>query len=459
VKTIYVLVVLAGCGGFSDFQPDPPAPRPVKEALDLYPGGGQADDVAVLANGDIVVVGCESGGLVFDPDATAPSPYFNGRRSTFVTRLDRTTRKAVWTRRSASPCGFGDNWTVPRVTVSSTGTIWVAAFGWGRGSFVEQTEARTLPTIVLAFDENGGLGTQREIDGGMRVRAMAALGAGRIAIAGQSVVEQTKSTAFVAAMDADGADVWRTTLPHAHPSFVESLAAHGDNVYVGGDIDSTIEMVNGVARGREGVGFVTTLHAKTGAIASTWSRNYVGANTDDVHVAVVDGIPYVAYGVSQRVGNTWPVCGTTTSGDCLPSPLDNAAFSAFVVEPLAQKPAWRRAFAGTTHTSIDSIAVSRGRLALLITSQHGELDLGRGPWFSEFFNVGMYLELATTDGATRDARKLEASGEHSRIMFRRVIWDGASFTAVGEARGTVKTLLGSKALVDDAPFVWRLGSP
>ncbi|MFN0245346.1 MAG: hypothetical protein ACKV2T_00475 [Kofleriaceae bacterium] len=457
MKTIAsLLVALAGCGGFSDFQPDPPAPRPVKEMLDLYAGGGQADDVAVLANGDIVVVGCESGGLLFDPDASAPSSYFNGRQATFVARLDRTTRKAVWTRRSSSPCGAADNWTVPRVTVSSTGTIWVAAFGWGLGAFVEQSEARTLPTILLAFDENGGLGTQREI--GERVRAMTALGAGRIAIAGQSAVDYTKSTAFVAAIDADGTDVWRTTLPHAHPSFVESLAAHGDNVYVGGDVESTIEVVNGVGRGREGVGFVTTLRAKTGAIASTWSRSYAGANMDDVHVAVVDGTPYVAYGVSQRVGNPWPICGTTTSKDCLP-PIDKAAFSAFLVEPLAQKPAWRRVFAGSTHTSIDGIAVTRDRLAVLITSQHGELDLGRGPWFSDFFNVGMYLELATANGATRDARKLEASGEHSRIMFRRVIWDGAAFTAVGEARGTVKALLSSRALADDAPFVWRLGSP
>jgi hypothetical protein len=456
VRRLVVAALVAGCGGFSDFQPDPPAPRVVKETFDAYTGGGAAEDVAVLANGDIVVVGCESGGVEFDPAAKAPSRAFNGTRATFVTRLDRTTRKAVWTRRASSPC-TADNWTVPRVAVSSTGTIWVAAFGWGRGAHVSQEEARSLPAMLLAFDERGGLGAQRELGEGIRVRAMVALGAGRIAIAGQSAIEQVKSTAFVAAVDADAAEVWRTHLPHAHASWIESLAADGDRIFVGGEIDSTIEVVAGVGRGREGVGFVTTLNAKTGAIASTWQRHYAGVNMDDVHVAVLDGTPYVAYGVSQRVGNPWPLCGSTSTGDCLP-PIPAAAFSAFLVEPVAAKPAWRRVFAGTTHTSVESLAVTSDRLAVVIGAQHGDIDLGRGTWHIDFFDFGAYLELSTDDGSTRDVRRMISHGEHSRVFLNRVIWDGLAFTAVGEARGTAVELLAKVPLRDDSPFVWRIGT-
>jgi hypothetical protein len=342
---------------------------------------------------------------------------------------------------------------VPRVAVSASGTIWVAAYGWGRGPYDEDHSA---PMVLLVFDEHGALGPQRELPAGVRVRAMAALSGDRVAIAGQSAKDYTHTTAFVAACDARAVERWHTALPSPFPSFVESIAVDGDRVFVGGNVDSTLEedpTGSGPVRGREGDGFVVTVRAGDGSIAETWKRHYAGVNVNDVRVAVANGAPYVAYNVGLRRGNPWPA-------DLPPGPA--GIFAAIIVEPMAAKPAWRRMFAGTTHATVMSLAGSKDRLALVADVQAGAIDFGRGAWESKYFDLGAYVELASATGDVAEARKLSTSapGEvgRARIFMHRVIWDGSSFDVVGQANGTVQTALAARTLDYDAPFLWRIGA-
>lgn len=106
----------------------------------------------------------------------------------------------------------------------------------------------------------------------------------------------------------------------------------------------------------------------------------------------------------------------------------------------------------------EDLAGTSDRLAVIVGAQHGDIDFGRGSWHSEFFDLGAFVELATSDGSTRDARRMQSHGEHSRAFQRRVIWDGAAFTVVGEARGTAIELLAKHSLGGDSAFVWRIGT-
>lgn len=418
MRALFVLL-LSSCNIPS---PAPPDLRPVEDHFLVYEPG-HAEDVATAPNGDLVVVGCEPAG------------------ATVVRRIDPRTHKVAWTRRSASPCGGGDNWTVPRVAVTDAGTIWVAAYGWGRGPHAEPA-----PTSVLAFDATGTLGAQRELPAGVRVRAMLGLAGERVAIAGQSATIHDRSSAFIAVLGADAAELWRRALTGPHQMFVESLARDGERVVIGGYVDSTIEVIDGVGRGRESDAFVHVL-SPDGKIAATVTRHHAGINIYDVRVAVIDGHAFVAMKLGQRVGNPWP--------RTLPA-LPAGAFGAVLVEPLVEKPAWRKVFAGSTHASVAGFAAAGDRLALVLDFQAGEIDVGRGSWRSTFFNLGAYVELAAATGDVTDARKLETTGADNKVFFRRVIWDGETFTAVGQVEGTLlapRTL----QLAGEVPFVWRVG--
>lgn len=407
------LLVLTGCYTGTPAVPPAPLPTPPSPVENLFLVGeeGRAEDLAVAPNGDLLIVGCEPG-------------------ATFVRRFTPSTQKIVWTRRSASPCGHGDNWTVPRVAVSDAGTIWVAAYGWGRGGTGEKAAM-----FVLAFDAAGTLGVERELPEGLRVRAMVGLAGDGVAIAGQSATIHDRPTAFIAALHPDATERWRRELGGPYLGFIDTLARDGEQLLVGGHTDSTIEDDGpGGTRGRESDAFVHRL-APNGAVQSSHVFHHAGVNVSNLHVAVAGGRAFVAMELGLRRGMPWP-------HTLPPRPAD--ALDTVLVQPLGPHPAWRELLSGSTYSSLEGFAATGDRLALVLDFQHGDIDLGAGEWHAELFNLGAFVALSTSTGGRLEARKLETRGRHQKVFFRSLIWDGGAFSAVG--------------VKEDKTFLWRFGS-
>jgi hypothetical protein len=415
----WLLVCLSACG-FSDLHAVT-VTKPFDDSFTAFADDGEAEDAAVMPTGDLVVAGCDRGG--------GSLGHVVRISHVFVTRLDARTLRPVWTERVPSPCRNVDNWSVPRVAVSERGQILVAGV-----------------QDLLVFDEHGSVVARRELAAGLRVRALVGLPGGSFAYAGQDVGGGDASTAFVAAVDSRAAELWRTALTGAHARFVDSLAVADDAVLAGVTVEGSVELRGGVAHGRESVGLVTELRARDGASVGTWPLQYAGVNISDIRVAAAAGATYVACTLDLRAGRRWP-------GE-LPM-VPGGAKSAIFVEPLAAKPAWRRAIPSDNYISVASLAAAPERVAFAFDMQAGAVDLGRGEWRARDFDVAGYAELASPTGELAEARRLATSGEYAKVFPRRVIWDGARFAVVGSAKGAVHTAVAVGNFDDDVPYVWR----
>lgn len=453
MRTVVLLLLLSACHGARAETPRIPRRAQAFTAFGGVMGAaGQAEDAVLLPDGDIVVAGCQYGPLDLGTGIEAGEQWrtYGGSEQgwgTWIARIDRKTTKVGWVARSLSPCGLGDSWSVPRLAVAPSGTVWMAAAGWG------QAAPRKGGAVVLAsFDSTGLPGVSRELALGERVRAMVGLPGDRVAIAAQFIDSQARAQAFVMVVDASGAEVWRTQLPGSSSVLLDSIAVGPAGVLVGGTAEGKLDFLSEATPANDSVGFVVALAPDDGKLVSTWSRRHAGVHVGETVVATSGDDAFVALGLGVRPQSRWP--------DTLPPlpPGVTRPQQAIVVEPLrfTGAPAWRHLVTGDeTVVTVGSLAVARGRVALVVDVQHGAIDVGQGPWKSAFFGLGAYVELSAT-GIRIRARRLTAAGNDTRVFLRRVLWDGGGFTVVGMARGQLETGASKFSAQSDAAFVWRI---
>ncbi len=401
---------------------------------------GHATDSAVMPDGDVVVVGCETGAIEFDPSAAGETR--DDVPSTFVTRIDRATRVAKWTRRGVSPCRGYDAGS-PRVTVTGSGDVWVAAVGWGLTARYNERE-HELPTILLRLDSAGTTKAERKLADGTRVLALGP-GTGAGVVVGAHAWKAT--TPYVAVLDDRGVETWHRDLPWGAGSTVESLAVDGAKLWVSGTRHGDCAKALGA------VGQVSEVRLSDGRVEQTTEIAHKGVNVDDVHVAPVSGRPVIAFGVARCVDQPWPA----SLSELVPREI-----SGVVILASARGKPWRSVIGHDDHTSVSGLAVRGDRLALGLEIHGGAINFGKEVWIAASYDLAAVLVIDAADGKTRRAEGVSgaAGSSDGRVRLEQVRATPTGFVAVGMVRGEPRHPNASAALAladgADTPFVWHL---